>query len=263
MSNVSEKFIIVNNNKIRYFEGRANGPNLVLIHGLWASAERWFPLLPYLEQQYHLIIPDIIGFGYSDKPVIDYSVDFFVEFFHDLMKSLKMRNFHVIGSSFGGQVAAEYAIRFSDNIQKMILCAPSGVNPRLSTIMNEYLLAMISPNRERITKVFQMMTGSKKPVDSNMIDDFISRMTEPNSKFVVTSVLLNLKKSMIADNLHKISCPCLVVWGDKDQVISPRYAKIFASLITNCDLVMMKGCGHTPFVEQPKKFSEITCGFLN
>ncbi|MDO8640964.1 MAG: alpha/beta hydrolase, partial [Nitrosarchaeum sp.] len=106
------------------------------------------------------------------------------------------------------------------------------------------------------------MTGCNKLVDSMIIDEFVTRMQEPNSKMIMTSVLLGLKDSDITKKLSEIHCPSLVIWRDKDPVIPPRYAKFFVSLIKNCDFVLMKGCGHTPFAEKPDEFSETVSRFL-
>lgn len=261
MNKLDEKFITISDYKIRYFEGSCNGNDLVLIHGLGASAERWFPLVPYLEKHYHLIIPDLIGFGYSDKPAINYTVNFFVDFLYDFLESIKIDRFHIVGSSFGGQIVTEYTAEYDKNIQKMILCAPSGLNPRLSPVMQKYLMVMLNPNPDNVNEIFSIMENGK--VESNFVNDFISRMNEPNAKYVLSSILLNLRYTITKDILGKISCPSLVIWGNKDPIISQRYAKVLVSSIKNCDLAIMNGCGHTPFVEKPKEFSDIISRFLN
>ncbi len=74
---MQEKFVNVDGNKIRYLESGASQGTIVLIHGLGASAERWEFVIPLLNKNYKLIIPDLIGFGYSDKQLADYTSEFF------------------------------------------------------------------------------------------------------------------------------------------------------------------------------------------
>lgn len=105
-----EKFININNHKIRYLEGKKQGSPLILIHGLGASADRWRPVTEYLERKQHLIIPDLIGFGYSDKPIVNYTIHFFVQFLHDFIKSIHVEQCDIVGSSLGGQIVAEYSV---------------------------------------------------------------------------------------------------------------------------------------------------------
>lgn len=256
-----EKFVMVNDQKIRYLEG-GDGFTLILIHGLGASADRWLSVIPYLEKNFHLIVPDLIGFGDSDKPNVNYTMEFFVQFLQNFVDAIKVGQFDIIGSSFGGQIVAEYSVVHGNNIKKMVLVSPSGINPRLTPFMKKYSMAMFSPNKQRIKEVFQMLNGSKNNVDSALVEEFITRMQQPKAKMVATSILINLRDRDISKKLSEIKCPSLVVWGDDDPVITLRYAKIFVSSIKNCDFALMKGCGHVPFVEKPREFSEIVSKFL-
>ena len=106
---VKENFIQVDGNKIRYLETVNSKNTLVLVHVLGASAERWSNTIPYLEKEYHLIVPDLIGFGYSDKPLVDYTTDFFSDFLTKFLDSTGIKKLNILCSSLGEQVAAEYA----------------------------------------------------------------------------------------------------------------------------------------------------------
>ena len=77
---VEEKFLQIDGNKIRYLESGDSKKTIVLIHGLGASAERWDQVIPLFADEYRVIVPDLIGFGYSDKPLVDYTTEFFSEF---------------------------------------------------------------------------------------------------------------------------------------------------------------------------------------
>jgi len=100
---LTEKFVNIDGNKIRYLEVGTSNETLVLIHGLGASAERWEYVIPLFQEYFRLIVPDLIGFGYSDKPLVDYTTDFFSEFLKKFFKKLEIKNPIVIGSSLGGQ----------------------------------------------------------------------------------------------------------------------------------------------------------------
>ena len=77
---VEEKFLQVDGNKIRYLESGDSKQTLVLVHGLGASAERWDQVIPLFEDNFRVVVPDLIGFGYSDKPLVDYTPEFFSDF---------------------------------------------------------------------------------------------------------------------------------------------------------------------------------------
>lgn len=259
-----EKFITLGDNKIRYLEAGQSENNLVLLHGLGASANRWEPVISYLSKKFHLIIPDLIGYGYSDKPQDNYTINFFVNFLTDFLEKINIKKTGIVASSLGGQIAAECAISQNNSFEKLVLVSPSGINPRLSPTMDKYMLAMIRPDKQRTLHAFKQMVGPNKEVDSKIIDDFIQRINLPNTKMAIMSTLLELKNAEpLLDRLPKISIPTLVVWGNYDSVIPFRYAKIFVSSIKGCQFIEMNGCGHTPFAEEPQKFSEVVLEFLN
>ena len=109
------KLIDVNSYNIRYLhyanrDTSTKKNTLMLLHGIGASSDRWSNVLPALSKYYNLIVPDIIGFGYSDKPTIEYTMDFFVHFFEDFLRRLKVERLS-IGSSFGGYLATEFTVK--------------------------------------------------------------------------------------------------------------------------------------------------------
>ena len=114
---MTEKSVNIDGNKIRYLEVGTSNETLVLIHGLGASAERWEYVIPFFQEHFRLIVPDLIGFGYSDKPLVDYTTDFFSEFFKKFFKKLEIKNPIVIGSSLGGQITAEFTVNNNDLVR--------------------------------------------------------------------------------------------------------------------------------------------------
>jgi pimeloyl-ACP methyl ester carboxylesterase len=258
-----EKFIAIQENKIRYLEDGASSNVIMLVHGLGASAERWDHIMPYFRKNYCVIVPDLPGFGLSDKPSIDYTIDFFVRSLSEFIESLGIQNSILVGSSFGGQIITELAIAEPKLINKMILVSPSGVVNYSTIALNAYISAAISPTRENVEKVFFMMNGQNKDVDSKTVDDFITRMNMTNAKQAFLSTILSNRESKIScEKLANVSVPSLVIWGEHDPVIPKENADLFFSCIKNCQFVEMKNCGHTPFVDEPKKFSKIVLEFL-
>lgn len=259
---MQENFIEVEGNKIRYLEtGHSKSP-LILVHGLGASAERWNKTIPYFEKDYHLIVPDLIGFGYSDKPVVDYTTDFFSDFLEKFIDSLGIKNPNVIGSSLGGQVTAEYASK-NTNIKKLILVSPSGVMKQSTPALDAYIMAALYPNEANAKNAFEMMEGSGLEADPSIVEGFIERMKLPNAKMAFMSTILGLKNSEIITNkLKYINIPTLIIWGSNDPVIPINHADGFVSSIKDCRFYRMDNCGHTPYVQAPKEFAKIVLGFL-
>jgi pimeloyl-ACP methyl ester carboxylesterase len=259
-----EKFVNVGPNKIRYLEGGDSDNSVLLVHGLGASAERWTRVIPHLSEKYHLIIPDLIGFGLSDKPSVDYTPEFFSKFIFDFLDTLGITKISMIGSSLGGQIVAECATSQSEMIEKIVLVSPSGIMKQSTPTFDAYTLAALYPTAEGAKTAFQMMSGIHNEIDSDTIDGFIRRMTLPNAKMAFMSTILGIRNTVsFAERLERISTPTLIVWGKQDTLIPIVYSKNFVSSIKNCQFVEMENSGHTPFVEEPAKFSEIVLRFLN
>jgi pimeloyl-ACP methyl ester carboxylesterase len=258
-----QKFVSIDGNKVRYLESGDSSETLVLVHGLGASAERWEFVMPSLKEHFKLIVPDLIGFGYSDKPLVDYTPEFFSEFLGKFLKELNISKTHLIGSSLGGQVIAEFAAKTDSIIDKIVLISPSGAMKHSTAALDAYVMAALYPNESGVKNAFEMMSGGSKNIDEKIIDGFVQRMQLPNAKMAFMSTLLGLKNSeVITSRLQSISRPTLVIWGDLDPVIPVKYAESFVSSIKDCRFYRMDGSGHTPYVDNPQKFVEVILEFL-
>ena len=261
---MKENFIQVDGNKIRYLESGDSTHILVLIHGLGASAERWSEVIPIFAKHYHVIVPDLIGYGYSDKPIADYTPEFFSTFLEKFFDALKIKRPIIIGSSLGGQIAADYSSVHPNKVEKLILVSPAGSMKQSTPALDAYIMAALYPNDESAKNVFELMESSGNEADSRIVQGFIERMKLPNAKLAFMSTILGLKNSdVITPKLSAIICPTLIIWGSKDPVIPIQYAENFLSNIKDCRFFRMDECGHTPYVQDPETFSSIVLEFLS
>lgn len=256
-----EEYIHVEGNKIRYLESGNSTDILVLIHGLGASAERWEYVIPLFTENFRVIVPDLIGFGYSDKPMVDYTPEFFADFLKKFLKTLSIKKPVLIGSSLGGQVIAEFTANNNELVKKVVLVSPSGIMKHSTPALDAYIMAALYPNEDGAKTAFEMMAGSKK-IDPKIIKSFVERMQLPNAKMAFMSTLLGLKNSAVTNKLSSISVPTLIIWGEKDPVIPINYADDFVTSIKDCRFYRMDACGHTPYVDDPKSFAKIVIDFI-
>ena len=259
---MKECFVTVDGAKIRYFDSFNEGPTLVLLHGLGASAERWEQVMPLFSKKYRIIIPDMIGFGYSDKPSADYTIDFFVKFLSKFLKKLSIPKTLLIGSSLGGQISAEFTSKYPDTVEKLVLVSPSGIMKHSTPALDAYVMAALYPSDDSAHSAYQMMAHSEY-VDETVVNQFIERMKLPNAKLAFMSTILGLKNApVITEKLTKIITPTLVIWGSQDPVIPIMHAHDFVANIKECSFHRMDDCGHTPYVDQPEMFYEIVEKFF-
>jgi len=261
---VEEKFLQIDGNKIRYLESGDSKKTLVLIHGLGASAERWDQVIPLFADEFRVVVPDLVGFGYSDKPLVDYTTEFFSKFLEKFFVESDIKRPNLIGSSLGGQIVAEYATSHSQDIEKLILVSPSGTMEKSTPALDAYIMAALYPNEQSAKNAFELMEGAGHNVHEKIVNGFVERMRLPNAKLAFMSTLLGIKNSeLIISKLQTISVPTLIIWGENDPVIPIHYADSFVSTIKDCRFFRMDDCGHTPYVQYPHAFASKVLEFLN
>jgi pimeloyl-ACP methyl ester carboxylesterase len=261
---VEEKFLQIDGNKIRYLESGNSKKTLVLIHGLGASAERWDPVIPLFSDDFRVVVPDLIGFGYSDKPLVDYTTEFFSNFLEKFFITSDIKRPNLIGSSLGGQIVADYAASHSQEIEKLVLVSPSGNMDKSTPALDAYIMAALYPNEQSAKNAFELMEGSGIQANPAIVTGFVERMRLPNAKLAFMSTLLGIKNSeLITSKLQTISTPTLIIWGSDDPVIPIQHADSFVSTIQDCRFFRMDGCGHTPYVQDPHIFASKVLEFLN
>lgn len=262
----SAKEIQVHGNKIRYLDfdnlSSKKNENLVLLHGIGASAERWSNVIPFFYKHFRVIVPDIIGFGYSDKPTVEYNMPFFVKFLENFLNSLGVKKASIGGSSFGGLVAAEFAIKNTNMVNKLILVSPAGTMKSSTKTLEEYILAALYPTHDNAWRAFINMAFDPRTVKEQTIEDFIDRMKLPNAKYAFMSTMIGIRNTTnLSSRLNKILSPTIIVWGEQDEMIPVKNAEEYRN-IPNSNLQVIPKCGHTPFTEKPEVFSKIAIDFL-
>ena len=262
----SAKEIQVHGNKIRYLDfdnlSSKKNENLVLLHGIGASAERWSNVIPFFYKHFRLIVPDIIGFGYSDKPTVEYNMPFFVKFLENFLNSLGIKKASIVGSSFGGLVAAEFAFKNTNMVNKLILVSPAGTMKSSTKTLEEYILAALYPTHDNAWRAFINMAFDPRTVKEQTIEDFIDRMKLPNAKYAFMSTMIGIRNTTnLSSRLNKILSPTIIVWGEQDEMIPVKNAEEYRN-IPNSNLQVIPKCGHTPFTEKPEVFSKIAIDFL-
>ncbi|MGB6784615.1 MAG: alpha/beta hydrolase [Nitrosotalea sp.] len=261
---MQEKYITVNGNKIRYIEEGDSKNTIILLHGLGGIAERWLPVVPLLSKKYRVIALDLIGYGQSDKPQVDYTPEFFRDSVLGFLETLSLQKTVMVGTSLGGEIVAECAATQNPLIKKIVMVAPAGIMKSHTPVLDAYTMAALYPNHESVKIAYQMMMGENKEISPQSVENFISNMTRPNSKMVFLSTLLGMKNSpVITEKLKLIKVPTLLIWGKEDKMIPIEYSKEFVSSIPGCDFVVMNGCGHTPYEEKPNEFSKLVLDFLS
>jgi len=226
--------------KIRYLEsGKGNKKNILFIHGLGSSADRWLDIPDALSLDFHTIALDLPGFGGSDIPAtMDYTIETFREFIVGFINEVLMNDTKtsIVGHSLGGYIAAEVTIENKQRVERLVLIDSSGMLKKPTPLLEQYLKVAMNPSRDAVKKVFEQMVAVPTRIPSKLVEGFISRINLPNAKYAFKSTLANSTNTQIGLRRLKLisDIPTLILWGIKDRVIPLafcHYTKIGQSTI--------------------------------
>lgn len=271
----NSQFVNVDGARIHFQEfGDPTKPTLVLIHGYTASLYVWKTVAPMLgENAFHVVALDLLGFGYSDKPSsFDYSIVSQARIVARFMDRLGIGRATVVGSSYGGAVAATLALDYPERIEKLVLVnAVSNDNLKNHPILK---LASIPGIGEAITpflvdsRMFQRhrMRGTLAKANHRLITkDRVESILRPLSAADAHHSLLATSRawsaSRIEEDAHLINQPTLILWGEDDSVIPVADGYRLHDSILHSRLVVLRDCGHVPAEEKSDLFVEIVSEF--
>jgi pimeloyl-ACP methyl ester carboxylesterase len=248
--------------KINYYED-GSGPNLVLLHGMFGDYLDWEPVLGLLARRFHIVAPDLPGFGESGKPDVAYTGEFFVEKLDGFFAALGLKEIILAGNSFGGQIAMLYALRHPEKVSQLVLVDSGGFRevPEAERAMartmlsRENLLAMPPAMIPLIfSKVFVKESAEKERYMAKQAAKLKAADYPEYVRAVVGSIELSMATNLL-EELPKIKCPVLLLSGKEDSVVPPEQAEEAARRLPRATLQIMEGCGHMPQLEDPGEFA--------
>ena len=249
-------FTLASGEKMVYAENRNIGAEpLLLIHGFGGNKDNFTRLASKLGG-YHLIIPDLLGFGESSKTMnADYRADAQAKRLHELMQAKGVAsNLHIGGNSMGGAISVAYAALYPKEVQSLWLVDSAGFwsagmpeslkdatlenNPLLVDSTEDfydlYDFVMYKPPYipKTVKAVFAQERIANKALHANILEQIVEDNVEARAKIIAANKI-----------------PTLVVWGEKDQVIKPDTVNLIKSIIPQSQVIMMPDIGHVPMVE--------------
>jgi pimeloyl-ACP methyl ester carboxylesterase len=262
----------------RAFRLSGSGPALLLLHGLGCDSSTWLNVIPQLSQHFTVIAPDLLGHGESDKPDADYSLGGYANGMRDLLTILGIDKVTVVGHSFGGGVAMQFAYQFPDRTERVVLVSTGGLGKEVTPLIrfltvpgSGTMLAAATFRPWRPLVAGAMRTLSKLPISATRDLDEVARIYEaladPAERTAVqrvTSHVLNWKGQFVTmtdrSYLARLM-PVLVIWGRQDMVIPSSHADL-APTHAMSDVHVFDDSGHFPHKDHPDEFVRIVEEFI-
>jgi pimeloyl-ACP methyl ester carboxylesterase len=273
----SVQHVRIHGEEVAYRRG-GRGPVLLLLHGIAGSSGTWLAVMRLLKDDYTVLAPDFLGHGKSAKPLGDYSLGNHASGIRDFLHMLDIERVTVVGQSFGGGVALQFAYQFPELCERLVLVDAGGLGREVSLLLRlitlpavEYVMPVLFPrfargwgdpvvrflgNRGvRNARAIEMWRAYRSLTEHENQQAFFRTMRaviDPGGQSVSAMSRLYLAAHL----------PTLIVWGEQDRIIPVAHAYQAHQAIPNSRLEIIAGVGHFPHAEEPLHFVEILRDFL-
>jgi pimeloyl-ACP methyl ester carboxylesterase len=245
----TEEMITVNGTQIRLLRGGKNGaPPLVFLHGAGGHTG-WMGFLDALAEDFAVFAPEHPGFGRSDDPPWLDEIGDLAFFYLDFIEALGLDRIHLVGTSLGGWIAAELAVRNQTRLASLTLVGAVGILADGKPIDDIFRMSV----EENLRRFYaDPERAARRLRDMANID-----MTIATKNRLTVSRLAyrpRFHNPALAKWLHRITVPSLLVYGDKDGLVPLRFGEAYHAAIPGSRLVVLENAGHAPFDERKDAF---------
>lgn len=252
------------------YHDQGDGEPVLLIHGsgpgvtAWAN---WRMNLPEIAKNYRVIAPDMLGFGYTERPAgIEYTLDNWVKHLIDFLDALGLDQVHLVGNSFGGALTVHTAIRHPERVNRMVLMGAAGVHFELTDALDfgwgytpsienmKKLLDLFAYNRALVTDELAEMRYNAS-IRPGFQESYAAMFPAPRQRWI---------EALAADEeaLKALPHQALMIHGREDRILPYSNALKFFELIPNAQVHLFSKCGHWTQIEQAARFNQLVSDFF-
>lgn len=266
------KYVNILGHKMHYLIYGKGSP-IVLIHGFGTDNYTWRNNIPALSRYFRLYVPDLIGFGNSDKPETNYCRPFFTQQIRQFLQSLKIAKPTLIGASWGGGIALAFTMEFPKRVDKLII---------IDSITPYPTVKGIKASQKRSTALTEINQGKKNiHWGKKILEDLLKegycdqeavtdRVVNEQFKMWKTAEGRNAQVAVRSecdfrelirknDTIHK---KVLIIWGEKDPWYPLESAKWLQKKIKKSNLVIILNAGHAPHETHPNSVNQAILKFM-
>jgi len=256
--------------KTNYLEAGQGDP-VVLIHGSGpgvTSYANWRLVLPALAENFRVLAPDMVGFGFSERPAnIQYGVQTWADQVVGLMDTLELPTAHMVGNSFGGAIALRIATQHPDRVGKLVLMGSMGVPFPITEGLER--VWGYEPSFENMRKVLDVFAYSRDLVNDELAEVRYRGSIQPGFQESFAAMFPAPRQRWVEamctpeDDIRRLPHRTLIVHGREDRVIPVQASLRLMELIDNADLSVFSHCGHWSMIERTADFNRSVSEFFS
>lgn len=255
--------------KDMYYEVYGEGEPLVILNGIMMSTGSWTSFIDVFSEKNKLVLVDFVDQGQSDKMEELYSQDLHVEMLNELFEKLNIEKLHLLGISYGGEVAQRFALKYEEKLLSLILAnTTSYTNKILKDIGDGWIYSAKTYDGSKFFKATMPYIYSPEFYEENINwlherEKMFSKSTEESWYEGFIRLVISAEDFDLREEVGKIKVPTLIIGAEYDATTPTRYQEKLKKKIKDSKLVIIKGSGHASMYEKPYEFASTVIGFVN
>jgi pimeloyl-ACP methyl ester carboxylesterase len=225
----------------------------------------WQAEIAPLARKHHVIAIDQIGFGRSDKPLLNYRVGTLVDFLDEFMATQHIAHATIVGNSLGGWVGALFAIDHPERVEKLVLVDSPGAPGYMESLEPRVRSALRLATVEDVEVLAPLaFFDSRYYEPKSLLRTYFAEKVAANDSYATGRLMDSFERNedTLGENLKKIGRPTLVVWGRADRLVPLQFGEYLQRSIPGAHLIVLDRCGHEPQVECAEAFEKALEDFL-
>ncbi|MGQ4875852.1 MAG: alpha/beta fold hydrolase [Promethearchaeia archaeon] len=277
---MEERYAKVNGVNLCYLIDGEGFP-VILIHGYGAKKEVWKPQIVDLSKYFKVIAYDIRGIGKSERPDYPYTMDILADDLKGLLDFLGIKKSHIIGRSLGGMIAQNFALKYPEYVEKLVLITTnsgvpdeSAVDMMIESAVNELNLMRENPEKAFLQKAKLVFHHDfRRKIFSNPEQEFYGgwslkkqieeSMINPPEEKDLRNLGHAIKTHNTRDRLDKIKAPTLLIAGSHDRLTPRNVMELINKKIQNSKLIVLEKAGHFLNISRAEEVNRLILDFLN
>jgi len=241
---IESRYVQLGPNRIHYFVGGTGEP-LVLVHGLGSRALDFALLMPGLAREHRVYALDLLGYGDSDRPEVDYSVSLQTGVLRQFVDTLRLERVDLAGLSMGGWIALAFTAESPDRVRRLVLLDSAGMN-----FTPSFDVRLLSPRTMADMQAMEkLMTTRANRIPTFFSRDVLRLLREESWAIQRTVANMMTGRELLDGKLGDVTMPVLLIWGKQDVVTPVFVGEAMHREMPQSVMVVLDGCGHITPIE--------------